>query len=145
MYLDGCDVKPHDTLVYQPTEGSEVRGEVRHVQEREGLDVVVEGRSIGLSLEALCEADAEGRLRVAPARGRGRGEPMTRSTYSHEQVLDGAVGVWATEDAVAVWHGGQTLNVYLAVDGGWQAGETKQWMEQPEREAVAERAQEVLR
>lgn len=67
--LDGVDVKPHDTLYYQPTAGPEVEGEVRHVTD-EGLDVVVEGRSIGLGLDALREADAEGRLRIEPAAGR---------------------------------------------------------------------------
>jgi hypothetical protein len=78
MMLDGVDVKPHDTLVYQPTEGSEVRGEVRHVEEGEGLDVRVEGVTRGLALALLREAEAEGRLRIEPATGRvGEGEVAT--------------------------------------------------------------------
>lgn len=72
--LDGVDVRPHDTLYYQPTSGPEVEAEVRHVTD-EGLDVVVDGRPLALSLEALREAEAEGRLRVSPAAGRvGEGE-----------------------------------------------------------------------
>lgn len=71
---------------------------------------------------------------------------MNRSTYTHEQVLDGARGVWASGEAVAVWHGGRTLNVYLeAPEGsGWVSGSTHQFMEQPERDEVAAQAQEVL-
>ena len=65
---------------------------------------------------------------------------MNRSTYSHEQVLDGAVGVWAEGDTIAVWQGGRTLNTYVAADEGWQNGSAHEWMEQPEREQVAEQA-----
>ena len=72
--LDGVDVRPHDTMYYQPTTGPEVEAAVRTVRD-DGLDVVVEGRSIGLGIDALREADAEGRLRVSPAAGRvGEGE-----------------------------------------------------------------------
>lgn len=78
MMLDGVDVKPHDTLVYQPTEGSEVRGEVRYVEDGEGLDVRVEGVTRGLSLDLLREAEDEGRLRIEPAAGRvGEGKVAT--------------------------------------------------------------------
>ena len=72
--LDGVDVRPHDTMYYQPTTGPEVEAAVRTVRD-DGLHVVVEGRSIGLGIDALREADAEGRLRVSPAAGRvGEGE-----------------------------------------------------------------------
>lgn len=72
--LDGVDVRPHDTMYYQPTTGPEVEAAVRTVRD-DGLDVVVDGRSIGLGIDALREAEAEGRLRVAPAAGRvGEGE-----------------------------------------------------------------------
>lgn len=76
MRLDGTRVRPHDTLYYQPTAGAEVEAEVLHVTD-EGLDVRVEGgeQVHGLSEFALREAEAEGRLRVAPAPGRvGEGE-----------------------------------------------------------------------
>lgn len=72
--LDGTRVRPYDTLRYQPTVGPWVEGTVRTVDD-EGLDVVLDGRSVGLSLEALREAEAEGRLHVVPAAGRvGEGE-----------------------------------------------------------------------
>jgi DNA-directed RNA polymerase subunit E'/Rpb7 len=75
MKLDGVDVKPYDTLVYRPTQGSEVCGEVRHVEEGEGLDVRVNGITRGVSIHALRVAEAEGRLRIEPAAGRvGEGE-----------------------------------------------------------------------
>lgn len=78
MRLDGARVRPHDTLVYQPTEGSVMRGEVQHVEDGEGLDVRVAGVTRGLSLAALREAEADGRLRVEPAAGRvGEGEVAT--------------------------------------------------------------------
>jgi len=64
--------------------------------------------------------------------------------YTHEQVLDGAEGVWATAEWVAVWQGGRTLNVYEDCAGGWQSVTTKQFMEQPSRERVQETAQAAL-
>lgn len=74
MRLDGTRVRPYDTLYYQPTTGPEVEGTVRTVRD-DGLDVVLEGRSVGLGVEALREAEQDGRLRVAPAAGRvGEGE-----------------------------------------------------------------------
>lgn len=64
--------------------------------------------------------------------------------YTHEQVLDGARGVWALDEWVAVWQGGRTLNVYEDRAGGWTSVRTKQFMEQPDRERVAETAAAVL-
>lgn len=79
MRLDGACVRPFDTLYYQPTTGPEVEATVRTVRE-DGLDVVLEGRSVGLGEYALREAEAEGRLRVAPAAGRvGEGEVATEA------------------------------------------------------------------
>jgi len=69
---------------------------------------------------------------------------MTPTTYSHEQVLDGAEGVWAAGDTVAVWMGGRTLNLYVQADDGWRSGSTHQWMEQPTREQARETAQQEL-
>ncbi|AGM11824.1 hypothetical protein M201_gp55 [Haloarcula californiae tailed virus 2] len=67
------------------------------------------------------------------------------TTYSHRQVLDGAEGVWAAGDTVAVWAGGRTLNLYVAAeDGGWRSGSTHQYMEQPTRDEVAEDARREL-
>ncbi len=62
-------------------------------------------------------------------------------TYSHEQVLHGAEGVWASGGLVAVWMGGRTLNLYRDEgDGEWASATTKQFMDQPERSEVAEAA-----
>lgn len=84
LTLDGVTVRPFDTVYYQPTTGPEVEATVRNITD-EGVDVVVEGRSIGLSREALAEAESEGRLRVAPAAGRvGEGQPE-----SYEAPQDG--------------------------------------------------------
>lgn len=64
--------------------------------------------------------------------------------YTHEDVLDGAEGVWAEGEMVAVWHGGRTLNLYADAAGGWKNAGTAQWMEQPTRDEVAETARQEL-
>jgi len=68
-------VRPQDTLVYEDTAGCTHVGTITHVNE-DGLDVRLEGRTVGLSYEALLEATDEGdRLHVKPAPGRvGEGE-----------------------------------------------------------------------
>lgn len=64
--------------------------------------------------------------------------------YTHEHVLDGAEGVWAEGEMIAVWHGGRTLNLYADQAGGWASASTHQFMDQPTRDEVAETAREAL-
>lgn len=66
-------------------------------------------------------------------------------TYRAPQVLHGAEGVWAHAGLVVVWQGGRTLNTYRRTEvGEYESVQTKQYMQQPERERVQEDAEWIL-
>lgn len=75
MRLDGTRVRMFDTVEYEDSAGCTHEGVVQAVDGDHGLTVALGGVERYLPAEALHEADAERRLRVAPAAGRvGEGE-----------------------------------------------------------------------